>query len=203
MRSLTDRQREVLNFIAQFTEENGYPPTVREIGDNFSISLRAVQDHVAALQKKGYIALSQKRSRSIRVLKDERNVQVVSPAVKIPVIEGYFENKVALSDSEIISYINLSKPFVEPEKSYIAVRVPNDSLKNIGILENDFALIERKDLAEEGQIVLALIDSEASLRRYYKEATRIRLQAENPDYQSIYCQEVKIVGVLVGSFRMY
>ena len=73
MRSLTDRQREVLDYIAQFTEDNVYPPTVREIGDHFEISLRAVQDHIAALQKKGYLSQSQKRcSRSIRVIKDER-----------------------------------------------------------------------------------------------------------------------------------
>lgn len=72
MRQITDRQREVLIFIAEFTEENVYPPTVREISDHFKISLRAVQDHIAALQKKGYLSTEQKRSRSIRILVDER-----------------------------------------------------------------------------------------------------------------------------------
>ena len=72
MRQITDRQREVLTFIANFTEENVYPPTVREISEHFGISLRAVQDHIAALQKKGYLSTEQKRSRSIKVLVDER-----------------------------------------------------------------------------------------------------------------------------------
>lgn len=203
MRSLTARQREVLNFIAQFTEDNGFPPTVREIGENFSISLRAVQDHVAALQKKGYITLSQKRSRSIRVLKDERNKETSIKTVRIPVVTEYFTNNTVPTDELSVEYLNLASPFVEEDKSYIAIRIPNDSLKNVGILENDYALIELKDVALDGQIVLAKIESRATLRRYFNETTRIRLQAENPDYQNIYCQELKIIGVLVGSFRIY
>ncbi|MBP5751486.1 MAG: repressor LexA, partial [Treponema sp.] len=83
MKNLTDRQREVLIFIAQFTEDNVFPPTVREIGEHFGISLRAVQDHVAALQKKGYLSQSQKRSRSIRVLKDVRPKVTAASAVLV------------------------------------------------------------------------------------------------------------------------
>ena len=204
MRALTDRQREVLNFIAQFTEDNGFPPTVREIGENFSISLRAVQDHVAALQKKGYITLSQKRSRSIRVIKDERNRESSCFIARIPVMEGYFANRTpSSSEEDLVSFINVAEPFVKSDRTYFAIRVPNDSLSGIGILENDFAVIEQVSIIEEGQIVLAQIDSGAVLRKYYREANRIRLQAENPSYQNIYCQDVKIIGVMVGLLRSY
>ena len=85
MKNLTDRQREVLDFIAQFTDDNVYPPTVREIGEHFNISLRAVQDHIAALQRKGYLSQSQKRSRSIRVLIDERKKDPVTYTSKVQI----------------------------------------------------------------------------------------------------------------------
>ena len=90
MCSLTERQREVLEFIARFSEDNAYPPTVREIGEHFSVSLRAVQDHIAALQKKGYISLCPKRSRSIRVLKDCRTDGGSLSTVRVPVLKASF-----------------------------------------------------------------------------------------------------------------
>lgn len=115
MRQITDRQREVLIFIAEFTEENVYPPTVREISDHFKISLRAVQDHIAALQKKGYLSTEQKRSRSIRILVDERKKEDNLYVNKVPLLGTVAAGKPLLCEENLDGYVNLTEPFIRPE----------------------------------------------------------------------------------------
>lgn len=209
MKNLTDRQREVLNYIAQFTEDNVYPPTVREIGEHFGVSLRAVQDHLSALQKKGYISLTQKKSRSIRVLLDERGESPVPAEVsswdetKIPVLGTVAAGKPILSEENLDGYINLSETFIKPGKSYYAMHVRGRSMIDAGILEGDIAVLEHCEDAMDGQIVLAVVDEGITLKRFYRETNRIRLQPENSQFQPIYCQEVRIVGVLAGILRKY
>jgi repressor LexA len=202
MKQITDRQREVLSFISDFTKENAYPPTVREIGEHFAISLRAVQDHIAALQKKGYLSLCQKRSRSIRVLIDD--TRLPEPVVnKIPLLGTVAAGKPLLCEENLDGYVNLPEPFVRPGKNYFALRVRGLSMINAGILEGDLAVIEQCSTAADGQIVVAVIDDAITLKRYYKETTRVRLQPENPSFQAIYCQDVRIVGTLSSIVRMY
>lgn len=203
MRQITDRQKEVLTFIADFTEENVYPPTVREISDHFSISLRAVQDHIAALQKKGYLSTEQKRSRSIKVLNDQREKEPELFVNKIPLLGTVAAGKPLLSEENLDGYVNLSEPFIKPGKNYFALRVRGTSMINAGILEGDLAVVEQTSVAQDGQIVVAVLDDAITLKRYYKEATRVRLQPENPDFQAIYCQDVRIVGILTNIVRTY
>jgi repressor LexA len=203
MRQITDRQKEVLTFISDFTEENSYPPTVREISEHFSISLRAVQDHIAALQKKGYLSLCQKRSRSIRVLVDEREKEIKPFISKVPLLGTVAAGKPLLSEENLDGYVNLTEPFVRPGKNYFALRVRGTSMIGAGILEGDLAVIEQTADAVDGQIVVAVIDDDITLKRYYKEATRVRLQPENPAFQAIYCQDVRIVGTLSNIVRTY
>lgn len=203
MREITERQKEVLTFIANFTEENVYPPTVREIGEHFGISLRAVQDHIAALQKKGYLSTEQKRSRSIKVIKDERDRLPKVFVDKVPVLGTVAAGKPLLSEENLDGYINLTEPFIRPGKSYFALRVRGSSMINAGILEGDLAVIEQTSVAVDGQIVVAVLDDAITLKRYYKESSRIRLQPENPAFQAIYTQDVRIVGVLSNIVRTY
>ncbi|MFA6857515.1 MAG: transcriptional repressor LexA [Treponema sp.] len=203
MRLITDRQKEVLAFISTFTEENSYPPTVREISEHFGISLRAVQDHIAALQKKGYLSLCQKRSRSIRVLVDGREKEVKPFVSKVPLLGTVAAGKPLLSEENLDGYVNLTEPFVRPGRNYFALRVRGTSMINAGILEGDLAVVEQASAAVDGQIVVAVIDDAITLKRYYKEATRVRLQPENPAFQAIYCQDVRIVGILSNIVRTY
>ncbi|MCK9171176.1 MAG: transcriptional repressor LexA [Treponema sp.] len=203
MRLITDRQKEVLAFISTFTEENSYPPTVREISEHFGISLRAVQDHIAALQKKGYLSLCQKRSRSIRVLVDGRDKEVKPFVSKVPLLGTVAAGKPLLSEENLDGYVNLTEPFVRPGRNYFALRVRGSSMINAGILEGDLAVVEQASAAVDGQIVVAVIDDAITLKRYYKEATRVRLQPENPAFQAIYCQDVRIVGILSNIVRTY
>ncbi|HAH62180.1 MAG TPA: repressor LexA [Treponema sp.] len=203
MRQITDRQKEVLTFISAFTEENSYPPTVREISEHFDISLRAVQDHIAALQKKGYLSLCQKRSRSIRVLVDGREKEAKPFVSKVPLLGTVAAGKPLLCEENLDGYVNLTEPFVRPGKNYFALRVRGTSMINAGILEGDLAVVEQTSAAADGQIVVAVIDDAITLKRYYKEATRVRLQPENPAFQAIYCQDVRIVGTLSNIVRTY
>ncbi|MCH5291718.1 MAG: transcriptional repressor LexA [Treponema sp.] len=203
MKNLTDRQRETLDFIANFTDENGFPPTVREIGDHFGISLRAVQDHIVALQKKGYLSLSQRRSRSFRVLIDERKKERGPFVEKVPLLGTIAAGKPLLCEENLDGYVTLTEPFVRPGKSYFALHVRGTSMINAGILEGDLAIIEQTSSAVDGQIVVAVIDDAITLKRFYREASRVRLQPENPEFQPIYCQDVRIVGSLAGIVRTY
>lgn len=204
MKNLTDRQKEVLEFIARFTEENGYPPTVREIGENFGISLRAVQDHIAACQKKGYLSQCQKRSRSIRVLKDDGLVRETKPFLaKIPLLGTVAAGKPLLCEENLDGYVNIAEPFVRPGKSYFALHVRGASMANAGILDGDLAIIEQAEIATEGQIVVAVVNNAITLKRFYREEERIRLQPENPDFQPIYTRYVQIAGIMVGLVRTY
>lgn len=203
MKEITERQKEVLNFISQFTENNDYPPTVREISDNFKISLRAVQDHITALQKKGYLTQCQKRARSIRVLTDCREKDSKTILEKVPILGTVAAGKPLLSEENFDGYVKLPEPFVRPGKSYFALRVRGLSMQNAGILDGDLAVIEQTNTAVDGQIIVAVIDDAITLKRYYKEANRVRLQPENPDFQAIYCQDVRIVGTLASIVRTY
>ncbi|MCI7037261.1 MAG: transcriptional repressor LexA [Treponema sp.] len=204
MKNLTNRQKEVLEFIARFTDENGYPPTVREIGDHFDISLRAVQDHIAACQKKGYLSQCQKRSRSIRVLKNEEGVSETKAFTsRIPLLGTVAAGKPLLSEENVDGYVTIAEPFVRPGKTYFALRVRGSSMINAGILEGDLAIIEKADVASEGQIVVAVVDNAITLKRFYREENRIRLQPENPDFQPIYTNDAHLAGIMVGLVRTY
>lgn len=203
MRGITDRQKEVLTFISAYTEENSYPPTVRDISNHFGISLRAVQDHILALQKKGFLSQSQKKARSIRVLSDCRDKEPETFIGKVPVLGTVAAGKPLLSEENLDGYVNLTEPFVRPGKSYFALRVRGQSMINAGILDGDLAVVEQSSTAQDGQIIVAVIDDAITLKRYYKESERIRLQPENPQFQAIYCTDVRIVGILSNIVRTY
>ena len=143
MKEITDRQKQVLAFISGFTEENSYPPTVREISDHFGIGLRAVQDHIAALQRKGFLSLCEKRSRSIRVLVDGE-LKASRPYIdKVPLLRTVAAGKPLLAAENLDGYVNLTEPFVHPGKRYFALRVRGQSMIDAGILKSDLAKIGR------------------------------------------------------------
>lgn len=203
MKQITERQKEILNFISDYQAENSYPPTVREIGDHFGVSIRAVQDHITALQKKGFITQTQKKSRSIKVLVDERQKDQGMFMEKVPLIGTIAAGKPLLCEENYEGYVTLTEPFIRPGKNYFALHVRGQSMINAGILEGDLAIIEQTPTATDGQIVVAVIDDAITLKRYFKEPSRIRLQPENPAFHPIYCQDVRIVGILTNLVRTY
>ncbi|MBO4547011.1 MAG: transcriptional repressor LexA [Treponema sp.] len=203
MKQITQVQKDVLNYIADFIDENAFPPTVREISDHFGKSIRAVQDNLVALQKKGFITLAQKKSRSIRILVDERQKEPKVFVDKVPLVGTIAAGKPLLSEENLEGYVTLTEPFIRPGKSYFALRVRGQSMINAGILEGDLAIVEQGTEAIDGQIVVAVLDDAITLKRYYKEQNRIRLQPENPAFNPIYCTDVRIVGTLANLVRTY
>ena len=165
--------------------------------------MRAVQDHISALQKKGFISTEQKRSRSIRILEDKKQSISKIFVDKVPLLGTVAAGRPLLCEENLDGYVNLTEPFIRPGKTYFALRVRGSSMINAGILEGDLAVIEQSSTAVDGQIVVAVLDDAITLKRFYKESARIRLQPENPDFQASYCQNVRIVGILSSIVRTY
>jgi repressor LexA len=199
MKALTERQQQVLDFIRDYTKQNVCPPTVREIAEYFSFSLRAAQDHIAALQKKGFLSLSEKRSRSIKIIQQEDEQQLV----RIPLLGTVAAGKPLLSEENFEGYVKIADTLLHRNKIYFALHVRGDSMIEAGILDGDLAVIERCATAENGTIVVAVVDDAITLKRFYREPTRFRLQPENRQYNPIYCQDLRIVGILSNIIRSY
>ena len=203
MKGLTARQQEVVDFIRDFCNENGCPPTIRECSAHFSISPRAVQCHFEALQKKGVLSQHDKRSRSIRILVDSNNSTTKEKGIKIPILGTVAAGKPLLSEENYDGYVTLSEPFVRSDGTYFALRVRGSSMIEAGILDGDLAVVKQANTAENGQIVVAVLDEAITLKRFFQESCRIRLQPENSAYKPIYCQDINIVGILAGIIRTY
>ena len=203
MKVLTARQQQVLHFIQDFTEENVCPPSVREIAEHFSISIKAIQDHIAALRKKGYLSQSEKRSRSLRVLKETRPEVRKIATVEIPLLGTIAAGKPLFCDENYENTIVLPQDFVKDGQKHFALHVRGTSMRDAGILDGDIAIIRQCNSAQDGDIVVALIEDSVTLKRFFKESTRIRLQPENPEFKPIYSQEVQILGILSNILRNY
>ena len=204
MKEITQVQKNVLDYISKFIDENSYPPTVREISEHFGKSIRAVQDNMTALQRKGFISLVRKKSRSIKILMDDAEKEGGIFMEKVPLLGTIAAGKPLLCEENLDGYVTLTEPFIRPGKNYFALRVRGQSMVGAGILEGDLAIVEQGSEAVGGQIVVAVIDDAITLKRYFKESGRIRLQPENPNFNPIYCtSDLRIVGTLANLVRTY
>lgn len=203
MKELTEKQHSILRFIQNYTDDNKCPPTVREIATAFSISIKAVQDHLTALKKKGYVSHTEKRSRGLRVLIDDRPEANLPKSAKIPLLGTIAAGKPIFADENFEGYVPFSKDMLPPDHDYFALRVRGTSMIGAGILDGDIAIIQQCSTARNGQIVVALIDDSVTLKRYFNELMRIRLQPENPEFKPIYSQNVTILGILSSIIRNY
>jgi repressor LexA len=202
MKELTERQQQVLNFIRSYTEENSCPPTVRETALYFSVSLKAIQDHFSALRKKGYLSHSEKRSRSIKVLIND-DEQQKDKITEIPLLGIVAAGKPLLCEENFEGSISLPQSMIHGGGDYFALKVRGDSMIQAGILDGDIAVIRQQNVACNGDIVVALIDDSVTLKRFFKESSRIRLQPENASYNPIYSQDVHVLGILSNIIRNY
>ena len=202
MKELTRRQIEILNFVRDYSQENLCPPTIRECSSHFGITPRAVQCHFSALQKKGYLSQSEKRSRSVRVLMDESGYERAPAVIRIPILGTVAAGKpllCRLTEHQLAK----SEPFVGKDDTYFALKVRGNSMIDAGIFDGDIAVIRQQHTANNGEIVVAVLDEAITLKRFFKESCRIRLQPENPAFKPIYCQNVQIAGVLASLIRTY
>lgn len=210
MKEMTNKQRDVYEFICQRIRSQGFPPTVREIGKNFQISVKGAYDHLKAIEKKGYIRCTSSKSRAIEVLErmpmpSEMKVEDLGLSsrpgmVRIPLM-GF-----VAAGMPILAEQNIEEEFYFPkalfgEQELFALRVRGDSMINAGIHDGDLALVRMQNQAGNGEIVVAMLENEATIKRFFRERNRIRLEPENPEYEPIYSSEVQVVGRVVWVFR--
>ncbi|MDR3147640.1 MAG: transcriptional repressor LexA [Treponema sp.] len=199
MKGLTDRQKEVLSFIEKFKRENNFSPTIREVADYFEISVKGAHDHVNALKKKGSLRLQDRRSRTMEVVgtHDRDN------NIEIPLLGTVAAGTPILAEENREGTVLVHESMLKKNRKYFALHVKGDSMSGAGIVDGDLAVIEKASLVRNGEIAVVVINDAATLKRFYKEAHRIRLQAENPAYPPIYSQNVRVLGRLIQIVRTY
>ena len=200
MKGLTERQREVFDFIREFIHKNRYPPTIREIADNFRFSVKGSYDHVKALEKKGYLRCHGNRSRAIEVVRDAEADK--EQMASVPLLGSVAAGKPLFAEENLQGYIQVPANALGAS-AHFAVKVKGDSMKDAGIFDDDTVVVAHQDTAENGDIVVAMVDDAVTLKRFFLERNRVRLKAENTKYPPIYTQNVRILGKLVFLMRNY
>lgn len=200
MKDLTNKQVRVLNFIEGYIEDKKFPPTFREISEKFDISVKGAYDHIKALERKGYIRCENHRSRALEVLRQKNNES--DSLIQIPILGRVAAGSPLFAEENYDGTVDIPQEFVR-NGSFFALYVQGDSMINAGILNEDLALIRHQPSAENGEIVVAMIDEAVTLKTFFREKNRIKLQAENPAYPPIFTQQIRILGKLVHIIRSY
>lgn len=196
-KGLTRRQQEILTFIQRYTEAHGYPPSVREIGQALGLtSSSTVHSHLSALEKKGYLRRDPSKPRALEVLKDEREVPS-KKVVPLPVVGQVTAGLPILAQQNIEDYFPLPQEFVRSDECFI-LKVRGDSMVGAGIHDGDMLVVRRQQTARDRDIVVARMEDEATVKRFFREDGHIRLQPENPAMEPIVVQDVAIEGVALA-----
>ena len=201
MKMLTDKQKNVYEFIKQQVGQVGFPPSVREIAQAFSISTRAAYDHLRAIEKKGYIRRDPMKPRAIEIIGFRglglRNSDEVA---MIPLVGRVAAGQPILAEENIEDYMAFPASMVQSGNVF-ALKVNGDSMIEDGILDGDYVLVREQNVAERGETVVALLGDEATVKRFYPEKNQVRLVPANTAMQPIITNDVSIVGKVVGVFR--
>jgi repressor LexA len=198
---LTKRQREVLDFISESIRKRGYPPTLREIGSHFGIrSTNGVNDHLRALEKKGFLHRDDLKSRALRPLMTEDDF------VEVPVLGKVAAGQPLLAVQNYEDTVKIDRFFVGQSREVFALRVKGESMIEDGIFDGDYVFIRKQLQASPGDIVVAMIGDEATVKRYYPEGDTIRFQPANSAMAPIYVRRrdfrsVNLLGVVIGVYR--
>lgn len=198
---ITAKQQEILEYIKETVLKKGYPPAVREICEAVHLkSTSSVHSHLETLEKNGYIRRDPTKPRTIEIIDDTFNL-TRREMVNVPLVGTVAAGLPILAEENIESYF----PFpveVLPNKEVFMLRVKGDSMINAGIFEGDQVLVEQQKTAENGDIVVALLDDSATVKRFYKEEDHYRLQPENDTMSPIIVDDVEVLGKVIGLLRM-
>lgn len=209
-KELTKRQKQVLQFIIDYINDNEYPPSFREIGRHLDItSTKGVTDHLEVLQRKGYIERINNQSRSIRVLKYPDEHMSAIPAGKIPVYGRIAAGSPIFDEGNLDEFLDL-EPSVFGRGTVFALKVKGDSMINAHICDGDLAILRKQDKVENGEIAAVMVEGiqdEATLKRFHRTSSLIELRAANASYPVIKVDpkkdKVQILGKLVGIIRQH
>jgi repressor LexA len=203
MKEPTKRQEEVLTFIAEYIRKHTYPPTIREIADKFVISVKGAHDHVTALKKKGLIKQEDKRSRTMELLWEGSGG---NGFLEIDILGTVAAGEPIKSVEDRDGSFKLPKSMFAKNRDYFALRIRGDSMEGVGIMDGDTVVIEKQDSVRNGEIAAVMLDDATTLKTFYREGSRIRLQPENPAYSPIFCssdEDVRVLGRVVHVLRSY
>lgn len=199
---LTKRQTQILDFIRAEIHRRGFPPSVREIGEAVGLSSSStVHSHLAALEAKGFIRRDPSKPRALEVLdyRDTDRAVDLGAVFAVPIVGSVAAGSPILAAENIESTMSL--PAELAGESTFILKVKGDSMIEAGILDGDFVVVRQQQTANNGEIVVAMIDDGATVKRFFREADRIRLQPENSSMEPIYARDVSILGKVVALFR--
>lgn len=196
---LSKRQKEIFDFIRRYAGRYGYPPTVREIGKAVGLtSPSTVHAHLAKLERLGFLRRDPTKPRAIELLVD-RARRAVAPR-GLPVLGQVAAGEPLLAEENIEDYVDVPKAIGGDSADYV-LRVRGDSMKDAGILDGDFVVVQQAKQARDGQIVVALLGEEATVKRFFREKGQVRLQPENKAHKPIRTRDAQVLGRVVGVFR--
>jgi len=197
---LTKKQKEILDFIKGYLKDNDYSPSLKEIGKKFKLSsIATVHQHIENLKQKGYLNKEKNHHRSIKLSSNTRSLDSID-LVEIPLLGTIAAGQPieAIEDPETIL---LPKSQLKKQGDLFALKIKGNSMVEEGILDGDTVILNKQSSANNGEIVAVRMDNDVTLKKFYKEKTRIRLQPANKKMKPIYTNKVEIQGKLVGVFR--
>ena len=198
---LSQRQTMILDFIKEEISKKGYPPAVREIGEAVGLlSSSTVHGHLQTLEDKGYIRRDPTKPRAIEILDSSSNMPDIKKVVHVPIIGRVTAGQPILAVENVEGTFPLPADLATHDNLFM-LRVQGESMIEAGILNGDLIIVRQQHEARNGEIVVALIGDEATVKRFFKERTLIRLQPENSTMEPIYSQDVSILGKVIGVFR--
>lgn len=197
--TLTKRQQEIFAFIRRYAAKHGYPPTVRDIGGAVGLtSPSTVHAHLANLEKAGLLRRDPTKPRALELLGG--GGRPTARQRGLPLVGQVAAGQPVLAEENIEEYLEVSELAGADDGDFM-LRVRGDSMKDAGILEGDVVVVQRRDSANDGQIVVALVGDEATVKRFFRESDHVRLQPENEAHEPIREREVQILGRVVGVCR--
>lgn len=202
---LTSKQRDILEYIESHVSQKGYPPSVREICEAVGLkSTSTVHGHLQRLEKKGYIRRDQTKPRAIGVLEGSDQDNVIpfpqKEIAEIPIIGRVAAGEPILAAENYEDTFPVPMDFIDAG-NYFMLRVKGDSMIEAGIFDRDYVLVRQQADARNGDYVVAMLDDSATVKTYYRENDRIRLQPENPNLSPIYANHIEVLGIVKGVFR--
>ena len=198
---ISAKQQQILDYIKEEILKKGYPPTVREICEKVGLSsTSSVHSHLNTLEENGYIKRDSSKTRAIEIVDDDEFAIQRREISNIPIVGRVAAGEPLLAVENIENYFAIPTEFL-PNMDTFILKVHGDSMINVGFFEGDYLIVEKTESANNGDIVVALLEDSVTVKRFYKEADHIRLQPENDDYEPIICQDCQIVGKVYSLYR--